>query len=158
MAMKRNFGHTSLTDFGGVGINGKNSEVHAAMGLTNLKYVGGILSKRKLLCDHYKANLTGLPIAFQEIASNTNYNNSYFPVIFNDEKTLLRVVEVLNINNIYPRRYFYPSLSKLPYIDNQSSPISEDISQRIICLPLYHSLSTEEIDMICRFIKRTLRY
>jgi dTDP-4-amino-4,6-dideoxygalactose transaminase len=64
----------------------------------------------------------------------------------------------LNLNNIYPRRYFYPSLSELPYVHDQSSPISEDVSKRIICLPLYHTLSREEIDMICRIIKRSIRY
>ncbi|WP_085647543.1 MULTISPECIES: DegT/DnrJ/EryC1/StrS aminotransferase family protein [unclassified Pseudomonas] len=158
MAMKRNFGHTSLTDFGGVGVNGKNSEVHAAMGLTNLKYVEEILEKRKELCDYYKENLTDLPVEFQKIAPDTQYNNSYFPVIFESEKVLLAVMEVLNLHNIYPRRYFYPSLSELPYVEGQSSPISEDVSRRIICLPLYHTLSREEIDMICRLIKRSVRY
>lgn len=158
MAMKRNFGHTSLTDFGGVGVNGKNSEVHAAMGLTNLKYVDEILATRRALCEHYKSNLKDLPIRLQKITLDTNYNNSYFPVIFDDEITLLAVMEALNLNNVYPRRYFYPSLSELPYINGQSTPISEAISRRILCLPLYHTLSREEIDMICRFIKRSIRY
>lgn len=158
MAMKRNFGHASLTDFGGVGINGKNSEVHAAMGLTNLKYIEEILDTRKSLCGHYKSNLTNLPVLFQKIAPDTDYNNSYFPVIFENEKTLLAIMEALNLNNIYPRRYFYPSLSELPYIHSQSCPVSEDISRRILCLPLYHTLSREEIDMICRIIKRSFKY
>jgi dTDP-4-amino-4,6-dideoxygalactose transaminase len=158
MAMMRNFGHTSLTEFGGVGVNGKNSEIHAAMGLTNLRYVKDILTTRELLCKHYKSNLTDLPIAFQKILPDTQYNNSYFPVIFETEQTLLRVTEILNLNNIYPRRYFYPSLSELPYIQGQTSPIAEDISRRILCLPLYHTLSREEIDMICRLIKRSVKY
>lgn len=158
MAMMRNFGHSSLTEFGGVGVNGKNSEVHAAMGLTNLKYVEEILKVRKELCEHYKSELTDLPIRFQKIAENTDYNHSYFPVIFDDEKTLLHVMAELNLNNIYPRRYFYPSLSELPYVHEQHSPISEDVSRRIMCLPLYHTLSREEIDMVCRIIKRSIRY
>lgn len=158
MAMMRNFGHTSLTEFGGVGVNGKNSEVHAAMGLTNLKYVDEILTVRKELCEHYKSALTDLPVSFQKITEGTEYNNSYFPVIFESESVLLHVMTELNLNSIYPRRYFYPSLSELPYVDNQRSPISEDISRRIICLPLYHTLSREEIDMICRIIKRSIRY
>lgn len=158
MAIKRNFGHTSLTDFGGVGINGKNSEIHAAMGLTNLKYIKEILANRKTLSEHYKLNLIDLPVMFQTIMSDTDYNHAYFPVIFKNEKTLLQILEELNLNNIYPRRYFYPSLSKLPYIRNQSTPLSEDISCRILCLPLYHTLSKEEIDMICRVIKRSIKY
>lgn len=158
MAMKRNFGHTSLTDFGGVGINGKNSEVHAAMGLTNLKYVDEILQTRKLLCEFYRHNLSDLSIGFQRISENTEYNHSYFPVIFESERILTRVLEALILNNIYPRRYFYPSLSELPYVLDQSCPKSEEVSRRILCLPLYHTLSHEEIDMICRIIKRSLRY
>lgn len=158
LAMKRNFGHTSLTDFGGVGINGKNSEVHAAMGLTNLKYVEEILATRKSLCEYYKSNLTNLPIEFQRIAPDTSYNNAYFPIIFENETVLLRVLEELKLNNIYPRRYFYPSLSELPYVHGQSTPIAENISRRILCLPLYQNLAKEEIDMICRIIKRSIRY
>lgn len=158
MAMMRNFGHSSLTDFGGVGVNGKNSEIHAAMGLTNLKYIEEILNTRKELSKHYKSKLTELPISFQRISQDTEYNNSYFPIILENEATLLHVLAELNLNNIYPRRYFYPSLSELPYINNQSSPISEDISRRILCLPLYHTLAREEIDMICRIIKRSIHY
>ncbi|MBK5552225.1 DegT/DnrJ/EryC1/StrS family aminotransferase [Pseudomonas sp. TH03] len=158
MAMMRNFGHSSLTEFGGVGVNGKNSEVHAAMGLTNLKYLEDILAVRKELCDYYKSSLTDLPIVFQKIAPDTEYNNAYFPVIFESEAMLLHVIEALNLNNVYPRRYFYPSLSELPYVHDQSSPISEDISRRILCLPLYHTLSREEVDMICRLVKRSIRY
>jgi dTDP-4-amino-4,6-dideoxygalactose transaminase len=158
MAMMRNFGHSSLTEFGGVGVNGKNSEVHAAMGLTNLKYVEEILATRKGLCEYYKSALTDLPVSFQKIAPDTDYNNSYFPVIFESETMLLRVMETLNLHNIYPRRYFYPSLSELPYVHDQRSPISEDISRRILCLPLYHTLSREEVDMICRLVKRSIRY
>lgn len=158
MAMMRNFGHTTLTEFGGLGINGKNSEVHAAMGLTNIGYVGDILSARRAIYERYRSNLSDLSLRFQEIAKDTRYNHSYFPVIFEDENTLVSILEMLNLNNVYPRRYFYPSLSELPYIKGQSTPISEDISRRVLCLPSYHTLSPEEIDMICRFIKRTMRY
>lgn len=158
MAMMRNFGHSSHTEFSDIGINGKNSEMHAAMGLCNLKHLQEILSMRKKLCDRYLEHLAGLPITFQEISPDTHYNNAYFPIILEEEEILLKVTEQLNLNNIYPRRYFYPSLSKLPYVINQNTPIAEDISKRILCLPLYHTLSNEEIDMICRLIKRSIKY
>lgn len=158
MAMMRNFGHSSATEFGDVGINGKNSEFHAAMGLCNLKHIQDILDGRRSLCERYMENLQGLPVKFQQILPHTEYNHAYFPVIFESEATLLRLLEQLNLNSIFPRRYFHPSLSKLPYVHEQSAPIAEDISRRILCLPLYHTLSVEEVDMICRFIKRELRY
>jgi dTDP-4-amino-4,6-dideoxygalactose transaminase len=158
MAMMRNFGHSSLTDFGDIGINGKNSELHAAMGLCNIKYLQRILATRRKLCEHYISHLDNLPIAFPQITPDTQHNHAYFPVIFENESVLLNVLEKLNLNYIYPRRYFYPSLSKLPYINGQSAPIAEDISRRVLCLPLYDTLSVEEIDMICRLLKRELRY
>ena len=158
MAMMRNFGHSSAIDFGDLGINGKNSELHAAMGLCNLKYVQDILRVRQILCKRYINNLEGLPVKFQQISPHTDYNHAYFPVIFESPAALVKLVEQLNLNSIFPRRYFFPSLTKLPYVHAQCAPIAEDISQRILCLPLYHTLSIEEIDMICRLIKRELRY
>lgn len=156
VAMMRNFGHSSATDFGDVGINGKNSEFHAAMGLCNLKHVPDILSVRRKLSERYLNNFEGLPIKFQQILPKTEYNHAYFPVIFESEAILLNLMEKLNLHSIFPRRYFYPSLTKLPYVEEQSAPIAEDISRRILCLPLYHTLSIEEVDMICRFIRQEL--
>jgi dTDP-4-amino-4,6-dideoxygalactose transaminase len=158
MALMRNFGHISATEFGEIGINAKNSEVHAAMGLCNLKYIPDILHVRQKLCNRYRSHLEGLPVSFQQIESSTQHNHSYFPVVFDNEAMLLKIIEQLNLHNVYPRRYFFPSLSELPYITGQSAPIAEDISLRVLCLPLYHTLSDEEVDMICRLIKRSLRY
>lgn len=158
MALMRNFGHTSATEFGEVGINGKNSEMHAAMGLCNLEYIKTILDVRQKLSERYKRHLKEIPVKFLSITPETEYNHSYFPVIFENETMVLKVLKNLNLHSVFPRRYFLPSLSKLPYIMGQNSPIAEDISIRILCLPLYHSLTNEEVDMICRIIKRSIRY
>jgi len=158
MALMRNFGHITVDEFAEVGINGKNSEVHAAMGLCNLKYLRQILTVRRKLSERYKEKLEGLPLSYQKITLDTQYNYSYFPIIFEDESMLMKVLKQLNLNSIYPRRYFFPSLSALPYITGQITPIAENISRRILCLPLYHSLSDEVVDMICRIIKRSIRY
>lgn len=158
MAEMRNFGHTSQTTFENIGINGKNSELHAAMGLCNLPHVDMIITARQRITDRYKNILEKTKLQFQQLAPDITYNHAYFPVIFENEKQLLATQQELNLHGIFPRRYFYPSLSELPYINNQSCPISENISRRIMCLPLYPDLSDVEIDMICRFIKRTLTY
>ena len=158
MAEMRNFGHVSPTDFAEVGINGKNSEFHAAMGLCNLKYVDEILRVRKMLCNRYDLKLDGCPIARPQIATGCDYNHAYYPVIFKSEAELTSATKMLNLNNVFPRRYFYPSLSNLPYVEGRRAPIAEDICRRVLCLPLYHALSTEEVDMICRLIKRAIRY
>ncbi len=108
MSMLRNFGHSSLTEFGDIGINGKNSEMHAAMGLCNIKHIPNILDVRRRLYERYIEQLENLPVIFQKISPDTEYNHAYFPIIFSDEDVLLKVLEQLNLNNIYPRRYFIP--------------------------------------------------
>lgn len=154
----RNFGFKTPESFDGIGINGKNSEFHAAMGLCNLKYADEILAKRKELFARYKNMLTNRGLVFQTINKAADYNHSYFPVIFESEQQLLKVKSELEINWIYPRRYFYPSLSTLDYLDTQATPTSNDIAGRILCLPLYHALTGEEQDLISRIVIRTLKY
>lgn len=152
----RNFGHRGKELYWGVGINGKNTEFHAAMGLCMLPYVDMIISARKGICELYDNLLSGLEITRPQFNKDFNYNFSYYPILLRDEKTLLRVKSSLEKNAIYPRRYFYPSLNNLPYIDNQKMPVSENVAERVLCLPLYYDLSTEDIKKIIRIIKRQL--
>lgn len=154
MSLLRNFGHTSPVTFDGVGINGKNSEFHAAMGLCNLSFIDDIMLKRKEQSSLYKENLTGLRATIQEIQDNTGYNYSYYPIIMESETELLKTVEMLQQYQIFPRRYFYPSLSNLEYVERQTCPVSESTAKRALCLPLYFTLSKEEQDMICRLLLR----
>jgi dTDP-4-amino-4,6-dideoxygalactose transaminase len=158
MALLRNFGHTSSTSFDGMGINGKNSEFHAAMGLCNLNYIDDILFRRKELFQHYDSKLKNLNVSRQVLVDKDNYNHSYYPIIFESEAMLLRELEWLEKSLIYPRRYFYPGLSSLNYIKSKPMPISDDISKRILCLPLYHTLSKEEMDYISRILLRIQNY
>lgn len=154
MAYQRNFGHDGPEKFAEIGINAKNSEFHAAMGLSVLPYLEAILSERKAIYNHYKHSLSGLRVNFQSISKNTNYNHSYFPILFETEAILQKALKMLNDNWIYPRRYFYPSLSALKFVDKFSTPVSNDISSRVLCLPNYHGLSREEIDFIVRILLR----
>ena len=158
MAFLRNFGHNGPEEFAEVGVNGKNSELHAAMGLVNLKYVDKILKSRKELSQYYDERLTGLKIKKPFISKDASFNYSYYPIVFESEQQLLRSVELLNAHQIYPRRYFYPSLNTISYTGKHKAPHSEDISRKVLCLPLYFTLSKEEIDLICRLLQRTQRY
>lgn len=157
-AYMRNFGHSGLDTFSGVGINGKNSEFHAAMGLVNLKFIDDLLIERKYQSEIYDEVLKPINLGKQKINPDCEHNFSYYPVIFESEEILLHVLKSLNNQEIFPRRYFYPSLSNLEYIKKFDTPIANDISKRIICLPLYNGLSNEEIDMIGRLILRTYNY
>lgn len=154
MAYLRNFGHESPVDFAMVGINGKSSELHAAMGLSVLPYVPEILDRYRELSEHYARKLQNLDVQRQTIQECTDYNYAYYPVVFRTEEQLLGSLEELNKYNVFPRRYFYPSLDTLKYVRGQCCPVSRQIAQRVLCLPLYYSLSFEEIDMIARLLLR----
>lgn len=155
ISLMKSFGHLSQITFEGVGINGKNSEFHAAMGLCNLKYVDSILQKRKQQSEYYNHKLENLNVQRQVIHPKCQYNFAYYPIFFENEEILFKIVEELKNYQIYPRRYFYPSLNKLPYLNHAvDCPISEKIAKGSLCLSLYHNLSKEEQYMICRVILR----
>ncbi|MBL7853066.1 MAG: DegT/DnrJ/EryC1/StrS family aminotransferase [Cyclobacteriaceae bacterium] len=154
LAFMRNFGHNGPDDFAMVGINGKNSELHAAMGLSILPDISQIIASRKRACEHYTERLKNLHISYQQINSEAEWNYSYFPILFLTEQSLLKAIKALNENCIYPRRYFYPSLSSLRYVKGKITPVADDISRRILCLPLYVGLSMEEIDFVARILLR----
>jgi dTDP-4-amino-4,6-dideoxygalactose transaminase len=154
LSLLRNFGHTSPVSFDGVGINAKNSELHAAMGLCILRYMPQILEKRKKQWLYYMEKLKGLKTKFLKLNPDGAFNYAYFPIVFRDEKILNKSIEALNNQYVYPRRYFFPSLSTLDYVEKTSCPKSEEIAGKVLCLPLYHDLASEEQDMICRILLR----
>ncbi len=154
MYFMRNFGHNGPVDFAEIGINGKNSEFHAAMGLANLKYVDQILASRIEQSQRYDKWLKVIPQQRIEVNRQSTHNRAYYPIIFESEEVALKVKRELESNQVYPRRYFYPSLNTVPLYKGGSLPVSESISQRIICLPLYHSLTGDEIDFISKICLR----
>lgn len=136
--LMRNFGHDGPYKFNGVGINGKNSEFHAAMGLCNLKYIDEIISVRKSQCKLYDFLLENSTLI--QPVFDTKFNSTYYPVIFKTEQQLQHVVHALERAGISSRRYFYPTLSSLDYVGEHLTPVADNISKKILCLPLYHGL------------------
>lgn len=151
-----NFGHNGPEAFQGLGINGKISELQAAMGLTVLPYLEHILEERKRVVDFYNQNLDLTKVQLLKIRDKTQWNYSYYPVIYKDEATLLKVQKALNDNQIFPRRYFYPSLNTLNYIERKFMPISESVASRVLCLPLYVELTQEDITKIVSILNSEL--
>ena len=148
----KNFGNVD-GNYDNVGINGKITEFNAAMGLANFKYIKQIIEERKEICELYDKLLKG-KVKRPKVVEEIEHNYIYYPIILKDEQETLEIIERLNKNDINPRRYFYPSLNKLKYLENKvDCPISEDISKRILCLPLYNGLTKEEIIKICDIIK-----
>ena len=154
LALIKKFGHIGDEHYL-LGINGKQSEFHAAMGLAVLPYLPEIIAKRKAICDLYDAQLAGC-VTRPKPQEGLQYNYAYYPVVFKDEAALLRVFQALNRAEIYPRRYFYPSLNTLPYVEKQPCPIAQDIALRVACLPLYPDLSLDSVRKIAAIIKENL--
>lgn len=149
-----NFGHKSATEFQGVGLNAKMSELQAAMGLTVLPHIDKIFERRKEVVDSYNENLNFSKLRKLKIREETSWNYSYYPVIFNSETTLLNIQNKLNEKGVYPRRYFYPSLNTMKYVKGEEMPISESVASRILCLPLYIELEEKNLNFIVEIINK----
>lgn len=147
-----NFGHKSPTEFYGLGINAKISEIQAALGLSVLNHIDHIFSERARIFKRYELRFQGLPLQRIRLRAGTEWNYSYYYIILETEEKLLEIMSKLEAEDILVRRYFYPSLNSLPYLKNTEIPISEDISKRIICLPVYTELADSEVDRISSII------
>ncbi len=151
-----NFGIKSAIEIPFVGTNAKMNEFEAAMGLCVLDDIDFIKTSRQKVIDLYKKELQGL-VQFQEQNINASQNYSYMPVILKNEEELLNVQKALNEKDIHPRRYFYPSLDTLNYLeDKQECKISRDISKRILCLPVFAELESDNVENIINIIKESL--
>jgi len=156
IAYMRNFGFNGPEAFAELGINCKNSEFHAAMGLVNLEYIEYIHQNRKRIVDRYDKNLKTFKARKPIWHKNSEDNYAYYPLIIDSEELLLKTMENLNLHEIFTRRYFYPSLANtLPYVESKEMTVTDDIAKRVLCLPLYPNLTNEEVDFICRLILRT---
>ncbi|MGN6800609.1 MAG: DegT/DnrJ/EryC1/StrS family aminotransferase [Ginsengibacter sp.] len=152
----RQFGHIGEEYFS-IGINGKNSEFHAAMGLAVLPKMQQIIAKRKRVFELYNRLLNSNEISKPTLPKEISYNFSYYPVIFKSEVVLLKVKEALLQNEISARRYFYPSLNQLPFLDKyRPCEISESISRRVLTLPLYDDLTESDTRRIADIVNQQL--
>lgn len=151
-----NFGIKDKENISELGTNAKMNEFEAAMGLCVLDDMEEIKAWRKNIFNKYQNELSGV-VRLQVVSSDSELNYSYFPVVFENEGELFKVESKLNENNVFPRRYFYPSLDTLHYVEpKQKCVVSRDISSRILCLPIYHGLELCEVENIINLIKLEL--
>lgn len=148
------FGHLGPIDYYGVGINAKLSELQAAMGLSVFPYINEIIENRRGTIKIYINRIKNESIKKLIVRSDTKWNYSYFPILFNSENELVEIENEFNKNAIYPRRYFYPSLNTLPYVKSKKLNISESIAERILCLPLYFNISIVEVNKIVSILNK----
>jgi len=150
----RQFGHKGDDHFS-IGINGKNSELHAAMGLAILPDMPALIAQRKALFEQYEQALKGLPLQLLQPKSVEGlvWNYAYFPVLFASETEMLRVKTALEAVDIFPRRYFYPALNTLPfYGPSASCPIAESVASRMLCLPFYNGLEAAVVERVAGIV------
>ena len=129
------------------------TEIHAALGLASLKYLDSVLHNRREKYELYMKLLGCCDfLRFQKFPTEA-YNYSYMPVVLKDENLLLEIAGVLNKHGVYPRRYFYPSLSNVDVIAcTDNVPVAEDLASKILCLPLYDKLPSKQIERICGIV------
>ncbi|MDP2159791.1 MAG: DegT/DnrJ/EryC1/StrS family aminotransferase [Flavobacterium sp.] len=149
-----NFGHNGPLAFHGLGINGKLSELQAAMGLAVLPYMEIILEARKKVVDYYNKYLNFSKLKRLRIRTSTDWNYSYYPIIFESEEDLLSVEQQLKEYQIIPRRYFYPSLNTLEFSPGKKMPVSEQVASCVLCLPLFVGLETADLEKIVTLINQ----
>ncbi|ENU8122020.1 DegT/DnrJ/EryC1/StrS family aminotransferase [Salmonella enterica] len=157
----KNFGFEDELTIKSTGINGKMSEVNAAFGLVQLNHVNEAISKRKEIHDLYGkllGNVEGISIAkFDELATK---NFSYYPILIEDDYGMSRdeLYHLLQKHNIFSRRYFYPLISNMDLYKNMKSAgkknlrIAHDVSNKVLCLPIYVELDLDTARYIARVI------
>jgi dTDP-4-amino-4,6-dideoxygalactose transaminase len=150
----RSGGHVGDTHIR-LGVNAKLSELHAAMGLCLLDKAADNIAGRKAVSGLYDALLPERGIRRPRRRPGLVYNYTHYPVIFDSEARVLRIMDALRRENIFPRRYFFPALNTLPYLPlrGQSCPVAESVAPRVLCLPLYAELETRAVEKIAAIIK-----
>lgn len=160
LSLARAFGHINDTHYS-LGINGKMSELHAAMGLSLLPGTDAELARRREVRAMYDAALEGLPLQRPVIRGGLDWNNAYYPVLLPDEACRTRVEQALKAYDIHPRRYFYPSLNTLPYLKDAwrtTCPVAESTTKRVLSLPMWGELERTSVENIAEIVGSTLHY
>lgn len=159
----KNFGYVDEVTVASAGINGKMNEFSAALGLVQLRHFTGEVEKRKAVDAYYRESLS--EIEGVRCASNdkdTNGNYSYFPILLDDAYPLGRdaLYDRLRSSNIYARRYFYPLVSdfpmyrRLPSAAKSNLPVANRVAERVLCLPLYSSMTRDDVDRVASVIEK----
>ncbi|UCV19781.1 DegT/DnrJ/EryC1/StrS family aminotransferase [Ferribacterium limneticum] len=162
----KNFGFANEVTVMAPGINGKMNEVSAAFGLLQLKYIDSALQRRKEIEILYRQALSAVPgISLLPPAEQTSANSAYMPILINKdaEKTRDAVYYAMKKAGIHGRRYFHPLISDMPMYRRLASAKQEnlsvalDISRRVICLPIYPTLSHAEVLRIVETLATALK-
>lgn len=149
----KRFGHNH-DDHVQLGINGKASEFHAAMGLCSLRWFDKLAAARRELTQLYDELLEPVPEVARKQLGTRGENAAYYPVVLPSEAHVHEALAQLSRENIHPRRYFYPALNTLPYLERRTScPVAERIAASILCLPLFAELDHRVVHRVCDILR-----
>lgn len=159
----KNFGFAGETEVVAPGINGKMDEIRAAYGLLNLKIVDQAIQCRKEIAYQYRKALQGVPgITIMQDFPHVKHNYAYFPIFIDAEKygkTRDQLYSQMKEQNVFGRRYFYPLISDfstyrgLDSAKPENLPNATQIAENVICLPIYHTLTDEDVQHVINCIK-----
>ncbi len=163
----KNFGFRGETTVVAPGINSKMDEVRAAYGLLNLRYVDAAIATRKRVAEKYVdalKDVKGIELFPYEINPTFKWNYAYFPILVTDEYRMTRdaLYEFMKTQNVLGRRYFYPLITDFePYKNCPSAtaanlPIANRLASQVICLPIHHALTDEDVDRVLKYIKSVI--
>jgi len=157
----KNFGYVDEVTVVAPGINGKMSEFNAALGLLQLQYIDQVLARRKIIDTAYRERLQGVKgIRCVNDTDEKITNHAYFPIMVESDYPIGRddLYRKFKENDIHPRRYFYPLISDfpmyrgLPSAHRDNLPVAAEIALKILCLPMYADLTSDEIERITSMI------
>lgn len=158
----KNFGFAGEVEVVAPGINSKMDEMRAAYGLLNLKQVDAAIEARHQIAIQYREALRPVEgISFMDDMPNVKHNYSYFPIFIDAEKYGMTRDELyfkMKGQNVLGRRYFYPLISEfttyrgLPSANPENLPNAHKMADTVICLPMHHELSHENVERILKLI------
>lgn len=155
----RRFGHNGEGRFHGAAINGKGTEIHAAMGLALLPHWPEIQRHRRAAVELYDRLLLAQAPELRRptLRPGTEWNYAYYAVLFPSEPDLLSAVRALNAGGVFPRRYFWPALSEIAEVcPRQETPIASDLARRVLALPLHGHTEAAEVERVAAGVLRGL--
>jgi dTDP-4-amino-4,6-dideoxygalactose transaminase len=137
-----------------VGVNGRMSELHAAVGLTLLDDIDSVLERRRRIAVHLRAQLAQTSaVRLQRLNPVVEVNHAYSPVVFPSAEVRERAEAVLAEAGFASRRYFSPPLNRLPIMgDSTPMPAAEHLSERILCLPVGFETSFEAVEKMAQIV------
>jgi dTDP-4-amino-4,6-dideoxygalactose transaminase len=158
----KNFGFADETTVVAPGINSKVDEMRAAYGILNLHQVDAAIAARQKVAQRYREALRNVPgVTFFDDMPGVRHNYSYFPIFIDAEKYGMTRDELyfkMKDANVLGRRYFYPLISEfstyrgLPTAGADNLPVAIHIADSVICLPMHHELSDEDIERVLNLV------